>query len=452
MFTPPAEVSAVLAAFAPLFTEPSWLRAQALLCGVLLAPANHTLTGALRALGLAQQPGFQNYHRLLNRARWSARQAAGVLLGLLVEAFVPAGPVLLGLDDTVERRRGRKLTARAIYHDAARSSKSCFQKTSGLRWMCVALLAPVSWAARVWALPFLTALCPSERYGPYARRGRRHKPLPARARGLLGQVRRWLPHRALIVVADSNYAALELLAWCARQARPLTMITRLRLDAALYGPPPKPRPGRNGRPRLKGKRVKKLTERLQDSRTRWQTCQLGWYGGELRRLQLATGTAVWYKSGRPPVAIRWVLVRDPKGRCEPIALLSTDRNLEARQIVRYYLQRWSLETTFQEARLYLGVDGQRQWNDLAVARTTPLRLGLFSLVALIVQRQPAWQQNVRRSAWYPKAQPTFADALAQVRRALWRQLGFWLSAAAIDAQKPTQVLFEHVAELLAYLP
>src|SRR5205085_7784209 len=132
MFTPPAEVSAVLAAFAPLFTEPSWLRAQALPCGTLLAPANHTLTAAF-ALGLAQEPRFENYHRLLNRARWSARQAAQVLLGLLVAAFVPSGPVILGLDDTIERRRGRKLTARAIYYDAARSSRACFQKTSGLR-------------------------------------------------------------------------------------------------------------------------------------------------------------------------------------------------------------------------------------------------------------------------------------------------------------------------------
>ena len=132
MFTPPAEVCAVLAAFAPLFTEPSWLRAQALLCGVLLAPANHTLTAALRALGLAGEPGFQNYHRLLNRARWSARQAAQVLLKLLVAAFVPAGPVIIGLDDTLERRRGRKLTARAIYYDAARSSKACFQKRERL--------------------------------------------------------------------------------------------------------------------------------------------------------------------------------------------------------------------------------------------------------------------------------------------------------------------------------
>src|SRR5689334_10030631 len=451
MFTPPAEVSAVLAAFAPLFTEPSWLRAQALLCGVLLAPANQTLTAALRALGLAGAPGFQNYHRLLNRARWSARQAARVLLKLLVEAFVPSGPVIIGLDDTIERRRGRKLTARAIYYDAARSSKACFQKTSGLRWMSVALLVPVRWAARVWALPFLTALCPSERYGPYGQRGRRHKPLVERARGLLGQVRRWLPERALIVVADTSYAALDLLAWCARQARPITVITRLRLDAALYAPAPMRRPGQRGRRRLKGQRVRKLTERLKQAHTRWQRCRLVWYGGEWRRLELATDTAVWYHSGKPPVAIRWVLVRDPKKRFEPQAFLSTDLTLSARQIVTYFIRRWSMETTFQEARQYLGIDGQRQWNDVAVARTTPVRLGLYALITLIVQRQPAWQQAFRQSAWYKKARPTFVDALAQVRRALWGQLGFWLSEAAIDRQKSAPVLFEHFAELLAYV-
>jgi hypothetical protein len=451
MFTPPVEVGAVLAAFAPLFTEPSWLRVQVLLCGALLAPANHTLTAALRVMGLAGAPGFQNYHRLLNRARWSARQAAQVLLELLVEAFVPSGPVILGLDDTIERRRGRKLSARAIYYDAARSSKACFQKTSGLRWMCVALLVPVHWAARVWALPFLMALCPSERYAPYVQRRRRHKPLVERARGLLGQVRRWLPERTLIIVADSSYAALDLLAWCARQARPLTVITRLRLDAALYAPAPARRPGRRGRSRLKGKRLPKLAQRLEHARTHWQRCRFCWYGGQWRWLEVATGTAVWYHSGKPPVAIRWVLVRDPKGRCEPQAFLSTDLTLDARQIVRYFIRRWSMETTFQEARQYLGVNGQRQWSDLAVARTTPVRFGLYSLVALIVQRQPAWQQAFRQSAWYKKARPTFVDALAQVRRALWRQLGFWLSEAAIDRQKSAPVLFEHFAELLAYV-
>jgi hypothetical protein len=406
MFTPPVEVSAVLAAFAPLFTHPSWLRAQGLLCGTLLAPANHTVTAALRALGLAGEPGFQNYHRLLNRARWSARQAAGLLLSLLVDAFVPSGPVIIGLDETIERRRGRKLTARAIYRDAARSSKECFQKTSGLRWMSLALLVPVGWAARVWALPFLTALCPSERYGPYVQRGRRHKPLAERARGLVGQVRRWLPDRALIVVADGGYATLEFLAWCAGQARPVAVITRLRLDAALYRPAPVHRPGQNGRPRLKGKRLPALARRLEQAKTRWQPCRLAWYGGEVRRLQVATATAVWYRGGKPPVALRWVLVRDPKGRFEPQALLSTDLNLSARQIVEYFVRRWSMETTFQEARLYLGVEGQRQWNDLATARATPVRLALFSLVALMVQRQPGWQGAFRRSAWYKKALPT----------------------------------------------
>ena len=451
MFTPPAEVSAVLAAFAPLFTEPSWLRVQVLLCGTLLAPANHTLTAALRALGLARVPGFQNYHRLLNRARWSARRAAQVLLTLLVEAFVPAGPVILGLDETIERRRGRKLSARAIYYDAARSSKACFQKTSGLRWMSVALLVPVRWAARVWALPFLTALCPSERYAPYVQRGRRHKPLIERARGLLGQVRRWLPERALIVVADTSYAALELLAWCARQARPITVITRLRLDAALYAPAPARRPGQRGRSRLKGQRLPTLSQRLAQADTPWQRCRLRWYGGAWRWLELASDTAVWYHSGKPPVAIRWVLVRDPKKRCEPQAFLSTDLTLEACQIVTYFIRRWSMETTFQEARLYLGLNGQRQWNDVAAARTTPVRLGLYALVALIVQRQPAWQQAVRQSAWYKKARPTFVDALAQVRRALWRQLGFWLSQSAIEEQKSAPVLFEHFAELLTYI-
>jgi hypothetical protein len=190
---------------------------------------------------------------------------------------------------------------------------------------------------------------------------------------------------------------------------------------------------------------------LTNAHTRWQGCRLCWYGGQIRRLQLATGTAVWYRGGKPPVAIRWVLVRDPKNRCEPQALLSTDLALEARQIVLYFIRRWSMETTFQEARLYLGLEGQRQWNDVAAARATPVRLGLFSLVALLVQAQPSWQGSFRRSAWYEKARPTFADALAQVRRALWQQLGFWLSKATVEKQKPMHVLFEHVAELLAYV-
>ncbi len=371
-------------------------------------------------------------------------------LRLLIQAFVPTGPVILGLDETVERRRGARLEARAIYRDAARSSRACFQKTSGLRWLSLHLLAPVRWAERVRALPFLTALCPSARHAAYTRKGRRHKPLIERARGWISPARRWLPGRVLILVADSGYAALELLAWCARQRDPVTMITRLRLDAALYEPAPARQPGQTGRPALKGPRLPTLARQLAETKLGWQRCRVAWYGGRARVLWLASATAVWYHSGKPPVAIRWGLVRDPQGRFEPQALLSTDVALEARQIVGFFVRRWTMETTFQEAKTHLGVEGQRQCNTLAVARATPLRLALFSLVALIVERQPGWQTSVRQAAWYQKALPTFSDALAQVRRCLWRQLAFGTSPAQRDSQKPPIDLCAHFGELLAY--
>ena len=217
-FTPPVEVEAVLSAFAFLFARPTWTRVQALVCGALLSSAG-TVTAALRALLLGEEPHFQNYHRVLNRARWSAFKAVPILLDLLIKAFARLGePLLFGLDDTVERRWGTHITARAIYHDSARSSRSCPQKTSGLRWMSLHLLVPIRWAGRVWALPVLTALCPSERYQPYVEKGRRHKSLARRARGPIGALWRWMKgaRRPLVFVADSSYAALDLLTWCSR--------------------------------------------------------------------------------------------------------------------------------------------------------------------------------------------------------------------------------------------
>ena len=450
MFTPPFEVEAVLAPFGALFTRPSWQRAQALLSGVLLAPANCVITAALRVLGLSDDKHFQNYHRVLNRARWSARYAAGILLRLLVKAFVPAGPVVIGLDDTVERRRGVKISGRSMYRDAVRSSWGCFQKTSGLRWIGLHLITPVRWAKRTWALPFLTALAPSGNNPPYVRAGRRHKPLSERARGLIGQAQRWLPGRDLIVVADGGYAVLDLLAWCQRLARPVTMISRLRMDGALYKPAPPRRPGQKGRRQVKGERLPTPKEYLASRQTKWRRVLVNWYGGARRWVEVADATAVWWRAGKPPVHIRWVLVRDPKGRVRPLALLCTNVNLPVGQIVGHFVRRWAMETTFQETRVYFGVEGQRQWNDLAIARATPLRLALFSLVTLIVDKQVSWQTSVRQAAWYKKALPTFSDALAQVRRCLWRQMSLSLSQKHTEREKIPAAFFAHLGELLAH--
>src|ERR671921_2235884 len=254
----PARFAAVILCFAPLFQQRSWRHAQVLLVGAILAPGRRTVTSILRISGLCRERRFVNYHRVLNRAAWSGRAAARVLLGLLLDAFMPTGPVLLGLDDTIERRRGKRISAKGIYRDPVRSSHGHFVKASGLRWLSLMLLAPIPWAARTWALPFLTALAPSER--SCRERGQRHKTLTDWARQMVLQVRRWLPERELVLVADMGFAALELLAALAR--RGVTCITRLRLDAALYKPAPPRRPGTTGRPRTKGTRLPKLSDVL----------------------------------------------------------------------------------------------------------------------------------------------------------------------------------------------
>src|SRR4051795_3713168 len=279
----PARFAAVILCFAPLFRQHTWRHAQVLLLGAILVPGQRTVTSILRVSGLCWERRFVNYHRVLNRAAWSGRAAARVLLGLLLEAFVPKGPVLLGLDDHIERRRGKCISAKGIYRDPVRSSKGHFVKASGLRWLSLMLLAPVPWAGRVWALPFLTALAPSERY--CRQRGRRHKKLTDWARQLALQARRWLPGREVVLVGDSSFAALDLLAALAR--RGLTCVTRLRLDAALYAPAPPRKPGTVGRPRTKGARLPSLADVLADTGTRWvQVAVPGWYGGGERVVEV----------------------------------------------------------------------------------------------------------------------------------------------------------------------
>ena len=384
--------------------------------GALLAPGRRTVAAALRVMGFAEAAGFAAYHRVLSHGHWCSRALAQrLLLLLLVAAFVPHGPVVVGLDDTIERRRGKRINAKGIYRDPVRSSRGHFVKASGLRWLCVMLLAPVPWAGCVWGLPFLTVLAPSERYA--AEQGKRHKKLTDWGRQALLQVARWLPGRRVVAVADSSFSAIALL----RDLAPhLTVVTRLRLDACLCDPPPPRRPRTRGRPPVKGARLPNLAERLRSRRTRWRRASIdGWYGHRIRRLDLASGTALWHRPGMR-VAIRWGLVRDPSGEREPQALLCTDLRADPVDVLRWFVRRWRTETTFEEARRHLGMQTQRQWSDLAILRTTPALLGLFSLVTLWASRLAAERGPVAECVrWYPKPLPTFSDALALVRRDLW---------------------------------
>jgi hypothetical protein len=439
-----------LAPFVPLFSRRLWPRVLVLVAGTLLAPGKRTVTAALRVMGLAQSPRFERSHRVLNRARWSSLEVSRVLLSLLVAAFAPTGPLLLGIDETIERRRGKRITAKGIYRDAVRSSHEHFVKASGLRWISLMLLVPIPWAGRVWALPFLTALAPSERYDQ--EHGRRHRTLADWARQLLLLGRRWWPDRPIVAVADSSYAALELLAACQAGPQPVPVITRLRLDAALYAPAPLRSHRQVGRPRLKGPRLPTLAAMAGDPTTSWTPLTVAnWYGTGERRVEVVSDTAVWYHTGRPPVPVRWVLIRDPHGTFDTQALLCTDLNVAPEQILAWFVQRGQVEVTFEEVRRHLGVETQRQWSELAIRRTTPALLGLFSLVTLVTQqyvsRTPV---RARQAAWYQKPQPTFADALALVRREWWAPGAFRLSVSESDMVKVPRAFVERLTETLCY--
>lgn len=450
MLTLPTQIIATLAAFAPLFSRAIFHHVQVLLVGAILTPGRRTVTNALRAMGLHQEMQFQKYHRVLNRSRWSSRKAARILLELLLRFFASTGPVIIGIDETLERRQGSKIAAKGIYRDAARSSKNVFVKSHGLRWVSMMLLAPIPWAGRVWALPFLTVLAPSERHD--RERSRRHKTLAQWAGQMIAQVRHWLPERPLVIVADGGYSVLTLLSRCAGFTEPVTMITRLRLDAALYEPAPQRLSGQMGRPRKKGKRLPTLQHVLQEHKTAWTALTVPrWYSQHERQVETVSAACIWYHTGMPPVPIRYVLIRDPEGKFAPQALLCTDLQADPVQIVSWFVRRWQLETTFQEVRTHLGVETQRQWSDLAILRTTPVLLGLFSLVTLLADRQASKRKlHIRQAAWYVKVQPTFSDALASVRRELWNHALFCTCSAKTDVEKLQQALMERFADTLCY--
>lgn len=445
----PTAIMALLEPFRPVFHRSTWNKVQVLLVGTILAPGKRTVTSALRAVGLANEPGYSKYHQVLNRAVWSSRRASQVLLTLLLEVLARgSGPLIFGIDETIERRWGSKIQARGIYRDAVRSSQSHFVKTSGLRWISLMWLTQIPWAQRIWALPFLTVLAPSERY--YEGKVRSYKKLTDWARQMIYQLRRWLPNCELVVVGDNSYAVLDLLHACQKLANPVTLVTRLRLDAALYAPVPPY--GGQGRPRKKGSRLPTLAALLKADTTQWVEKTVPWYQGSLRRMEIASATAVWYHSGKPPVSIRWILSRDPLGRYDPIALLCTDPASAPEQILEWFVRRWSIEVTFEESRAHLGVETQRQWSDWAIVRTTPALLGLFSWVTLLAHHlHHTHAPSTQQAAWYAKPLPTFADALASVRQLLWfHPLTFYMSSSPPNVVKVPRPLFDRLVNSLCY--
>ena len=425
----PEEITAILSAFAPVFSHRIWDTVQFLIIGAILTPGKRTISAVLRTMGVQEDKNFQNYHRVLNRAKWSGLAVSKILFGVLVVAFCASGvPLMIGADETIERRKGEKITAKGVFRDAIHSSKKHVVTCFGLRWVSMMLIVPVPWSSRAWALPFLTVLAPSEESNRKA--GKRHKTSLDWIGQMIAVVQRWAPRQMLVLVTDGGLAAIKLGLLCRSLRNPVTYISRLRLDARLFdwvGPQPKDK--RGPKPQ-KGKRQMSLAARLCDPFTQWQRIAIRSYDGTLKTLDILSGTCLWHTDGFDPLPIRWVLVRDPLGKFLPTAFFSTNLSFSPQQILACFIMRWSLEVTFQESRSHLGLETQRQWSDLAIQRTTPALFGLFSLITLIAFRlttDSGITLPARHSAWYTKSQPTFSDVIAFVRFFLWKHLKFTYS-------------------------
>lgn len=445
----PPMIMTVLRPFTQAFSARVWDWAQILLVGAIVSPGKRTVTAALRVLGLKDDKQFQNYHRVLNRAKWSSLQVSRILLGLLVAAFSSAGVALvIGADETLERRRGKQIKAKGVFRDAVRSSRKYTNYSSGLRWVSMMLLVTTPWSGRVWALPFLTVLAPSPKTN--AANGKRHKTSIDWVGQMMGAVRRWLPERAMVLVVDGGLAAVKLGLRCAGYTHPVTYVSRLRLDAVLHAPPgPQPKSKRGPKPK-KGSRLPSLTQVLGTASTPWTRQSMAWYGGQQREIEFTTGSALWYTPGYDPLPLRWVLVRDPKEEFKPTAFFATDQSAEPLQILAWFIMRWSVEVTFEEVRAHLGVETQRQWSDLAIQRTTPALLGMFSLVTLLADHLSDGQPSVQTTAWYVKPQPTFSDVIALVRYHLWTTMKFVNSPAESRVRLIPDSILPGLVETICY--
>lgn len=441
MFLPPA-IIAVLAHFQPAFSRPTFTKVRVLVMGALLTRGRHTVAAALRHMGLHATPHWSKYHHVLNRAPWSALLVSRILLKLVLATFVPAGGTVdLVIDETLERRWGPKITKRCHWRDSRLSSRQMNVTTSGLRWVVMAVVVPLPWTSRRWALPFLSVLATTPTVSSQLQQ--RHKTVPRLAQQMVKLVRRWVPDASIRVAGDTAYSVIELGTVC--QQADVALIAPLRLDARLFAPPPATK-ARTGRPRVVGQRLPTLRVVLTDPHTPWREETLIWYGGTAKTVDVTTGTALWYSTGMTPLPIRWVVVRDRQGTAVNRAFFSTAVEQPAAAIIMAFVQRWCLEVTFEEGHAHLGLETQRQWSDRAIARCTPALLGLFSLTTLVGQAlYPDGAIPIQATAWYPKHQATFSDVLVGVRQAFWNNVSFQTSPSEQDMVVVPRIVLTRLA-------
>jgi hypothetical protein len=420
----PKPVHAVFEPLATALTRPTYHRLVLLALAAILTVGGRTIANLVRCLG-ALAPGHpSSYHRVLSHRRWPSRRLARRYVAAVLGRFAPRGPVELAGDDTVTEHPGTKVYGKGCHRDPVRSTHSFTAYRWGHKWVVLALLVRFPFCRRRWALPLMVALYRPEEKGTDGVAKRAHK-TPV---DLLGQMLRilvrWFPDRTFVCCADGNYAAHELAEVAAVNPERLTFVSKFYADANLFEPPP-PYSGQ-GRPRVKGQELPKPAQVVRDTAKR-PVLTVAWYGGERRRVEVVTGRGWWYKGGRPLIPVRWVFVRDRTGTHRDEYFFTTDVTMSPETVIETYTGRWNIETTYQEARSYLGLETTRGRSRDTVLRAEPCLLALYTMVVWLYAELPVRYRRARVADWWRKSDVTFSDAITAVRRYLWVEGVFSLS-------------------------
>jgi hypothetical protein len=412
----PKPVHTVFEPLEQALTRPTYRRLVVLALAAILTTGGRTIANLLRTLGALAPGHSSSYHRVLSHRRWPTRRLARRYIAAVLARFAPRGLVALAGDDTVTEHPGAQVYGKGCHRDPVRSTRSFTAYRWGHKWVVLAVLVSFPFCRRRWALPLMVGLYRPEEEGVDGVTKRAHKTPVDLLAQMLRILIRWFPERTFVCCADGNYAAHELAELAAAHPQQLKFVSKFYDNANLFEPPPEY--SGHGRPPVKGKELPKPAQVVRATAER-PLLRVAWYGGERRRVEVVTGTGWWYQGGRPLVPVRWVFVRDRDGTHRDEYFFTTDVTMSPQAVIETYTGRWNIETTFQEARSYLGVETTRGRVRNTVVRAEPSLLALYTLVVWLYAELPVRSRGGRVVEWLGKVDVTFSDAITAVRRYLW---------------------------------
>lgn len=440
----PSLIQIFLNPFASAFTQPSWERFSFLVMAAILTTGSKTVSNLGRTLKCLSFGHSSSFHRLLSHRKWNCWKLSYILSLMIISTFYDSDtPIRIVGDDTVDGHRGKKVYGKSRHRDAVRSSQSYTAFRYGHKWVVLAVLVQLPFSKRPWALPCLVALYRSEKDNKSL--GIRHKTPPEIMRQLLLQVMHWFPERKFIFAGDSGFSTFEIAQLAHSSSSKLAIVGKFYANACLHAPAPrKTYSYKGGRPKVNGRKLPSPQKAVQSTKL-FTPLIVKWYGGGVRRVEVAIGTGIWTNSRRR-VPVKWVFVRDLTGTHRDEYFYTTDLALTPQEIIEIYTGRWSIETTFQEMRSYLGLESTRGRKKETILRTAPSLFGLYSLVVLIYQQLPAIWKKQTGIQWVGKSDCSFSDMLTAVRRWLWFDWVF----ATLDKKGALQQLRGELKETLMY--